>query len=215
MPDLTNSPLGGDSTGTIGDNYKKAQLPFSRFGTRRLQFYTIEIGGYDAFATGTPDEDNNVYTWEEWFDWWYTLPGNGISTAVIQAVQTVAEIYATYEPDVELDEFDYPYTYFTVAVANSTFVAGDNINFSSHSISLQDAVENSLRDNFSFDYVDAWPTQIYGRQLLQQGLSTNSLVKPGRPQQTAEQKAIGNAMRVARAAARAAAGLPAVAKRIR
>ena len=213
MPDLTNSPLGGDSSGTLGANYKKAQLPFSRLGTRRLQFYVIEIAGYDAYD-GSADDDNSDFTWEEWYDRWYTYPGNGVATAVVQGIQTVAEIYALYDWEVEYDETDsdYPYTYFTVAVANSTFVAGDNMNFSSHSISLQDAIDNCLQGvDFSYEYVDAWPAEIVGGVLEQVG-DPNSVAKPGRPQQTAEQKAVGNARRAARAAARAAAGKPALRK---
>jgi hypothetical protein len=41
MPSLIGAPLGGGVSGTIDANYRQQQVPFSRFGTRKIVWYAI------------------------------------------------------------------------------------------------------------------------------------------------------------------------------
>ena len=111
MPDLTNSPLGGASTGTIGANYRRAFAPFTLFGTRQLRFYFIYIDGLNVNHGDNGGDFYNANAYESPFggpDGWdgvQSTPNFGVDSIfarVISVIQTQAELYGVWHPEDDL-----------------------------------------------------------------------------------------------------------------
>ena len=152
MPDLTNAPLGGDSTGTVGANYHRTFSPFTRFGTRQLAFFQISLFG---LSNGTLTDEEleggryspiNPYYLPEWES---EYEANGYFQKAIQAVETRAEIYGVFRPGDAYQDNDG--NSFIVMVAIDTANVGSNndpndVNFNNNSGSIAQAVSEAIDD---------------------------------------------------------------------
>jgi len=198
MPDLTSSPIGGvDAVGTIGSNYRRPFANFSRFGTRKLSFYRIEIAGVDENTMNTLFDNENTYDTnypEEWIE----TPKN-ILEAVQRGVQIMAEPYMFSDWDWDQDGQNYYYLYVTAVVADDTIAdqleqatSGYPINFNSNT--LEDAIISALGEDFNWDNVYVTQCILRGDYLDQNG--PNAL---GKGSETA--KSLRSTARAARIAA--------------
>jgi len=157
MPDLTSSPIGGvDAVGTIGSNYRRPIANFSRFGTRKLSFYKIEIAGVDENTMNTLFDNEVTYDSNDPYEWIET-PKN-ILEAVQRGVQIMAEPYMYSDWDYDQDGQNYYYLYITAVVADGTvedqleqYTNGYPINPNSNT--LEDAIISALGEDFNWDYV--------------------------------------------------------------
>ena len=159
MPDLTNSPLGGDSTGTLGANYRRAFSPFTRFGTRQLAFFQVSLFGLSN-DTLTDEELNNQANPYFQPEAEIEYEANGYFQKAIQAIETRAEIYGVFRPGDGYQDNDG--NSFIVMVAMDTAnVGSDNdpndVNFNSNSGSIANAVSDAIDE-----YVEVYHMRIRG-----------------------------------------------------
>jgi hypothetical protein len=169
MPDLTTGPYS-----YVAANYRRAENKFSNYGTRRLRFYTIEIDGYDLlevenftgeydwnFETTGVNGDDDTYA--------YKNQPKSIIEAILRGVALVAETYyvswwrTTYDGP-------YAYLYLTVAVAGDTFLDAQNQpdHGNPNSIGLVDSIAQALGDQYQYDNVYVYPSEIHGNILSQE-----------------------------------------------
>ena len=116
MPDLTTGP---DSY--VAANYRRALDNFSRFGTRKLVFYTITVYGLsdatmDVLYNG---EQNYDAAGDEYPPEWIEQPGS-ILEAIQRGVQLIAEPYAYGDWDDYNEDTDYTDITITAIVAEDT-----------------------------------------------------------------------------------------------
>lgn len=154
MPDLSNTPLAW--------NWNRAQDPNSQYGTRRLQFYKIEIVGYDINATtgyndlntenpGNPDTYRITYESNNNNE--YLESPYSILYPIIRGVAQIGEVYFSGEIDSDnSSNAEGTSTYLVIAVSADTVIDGEDDNFQSTSKSLKQAIEQSIAD-FTYDDV--------------------------------------------------------------
>ena len=176
MPDLTTGPYS-----YVAANYRRAEQKFSNYGTRRLRFYTIEIDGYDILDIedtsdpdsrydwnfGTTDSDNVGYQDDKYYG--YKSQPKSIIEAILRGVALVAETYYVSWWRTIYDG-PYPYLYLTVAVAGDTFLDAQNQpdHGNPNSIGLVDSIAQALGDQYQYDNVYVYPSEIHGNQLSQE-----------------------------------------------
>ena len=116
MPDLTTGP---DSY--VASNYRRALDNFSRFGTRKLVFYTITVYGLsDATMDVLYNGEQNYYAaGDEYPPEWIEQPGS-ILEAIQRGVQLIAEPYAYGDWDDYNEDTDYTDITITAIVAEDT-----------------------------------------------------------------------------------------------
>ena len=157
MPDLTNSPLGGDSTGTLGTNYRRALANFSRFGTRKLAYYAIRIYGVTDAVMDNLDATEDLYDSE--YPREYLETSGNILEAMQRGVQLMAEPYAYGDWDYNSLDPDYNLLMITAIVAGDTVLDEQGQNdfegqVNQNSYTLKSAIEAALGNDFSYDYVE-------------------------------------------------------------
>ena len=153
IPDLTNN--------YVAANYRRVTVPFSRFGTRELAFYTIYVynGGNDYLTDQVEGGEQSGYgaTVERQYN------ANSIMAGIIQSIQTVAELYA-----VGSVETDYEVSYFTIAVSHDTYKDGNSDNYeptplSDHSKVIADVIDDYCNEAYSdYDGLDVYRAAMYG-----------------------------------------------------
>ena len=169
MPDLTTGPYS-----YVAANYRRAEQKFSNYGTRRLRFYTIEIDGYDILEV---ENDTGEYDWnfettgvngdDDYYA--YKNQPKSIIEAILRGVALVAETYYVSWWRTIYDG-PYPYLYLTVAVAGDTFLDAQNQpdHGNPNSIGLVDSIAQALGDQYQYDNVYVYPSEIHGNQLSQE-----------------------------------------------
>ena len=157
--------------GYIGANYNRAQEPNSQFGTRRLKWIYVEVGGYDIENETGWDREQTIddlttldgyrTTWEDEtnFVQEYLESYKSILYPIIRAVEIKAEVYAHGVPVTYWDG-EFPYTVLMLAVSQDTLVDYDADVFNdwgnlNNSWSLQETIYDALNDNFNIAYVHA------------------------------------------------------------
>lgn len=163
-------------------NYNRAVTPFSRFGTRRLQYYRIRIYGVSD-ADSLWNED--IFTAPTYADYvaalavvgitvdtadshyeQYTWPNGSIYSAILNGVSDVAEIYYTGYLFPDRNDPDDNDIIVTVLVAEDTFMDGEMPGFrggypgagpNDYSTNMISAVYNRIE---SFDWVDIDVTRV-------------------------------------------------------
>jgi hypothetical protein len=212
MPDLTNSPLGGASTGTIGANYRRAFAPFTLFGTRQLRFYFIYIDNLNVNHGDNGGDFYNANAYESPFggpDGWDgelyqpNFSSDSIFARVISVIQTQAELYGVWHPESDGGDPD-DNSYFTVMVAGDTHADDgyDAGGIGDNSQRLEDAIYDALSGT-SCNYVDVRQAYISGTDLNED--SGSSLQRGAAPVAlSAEDQAKADAVKAARVALKAA-----------
>lgn len=168
MPDLSNTAL--------AYNWNRAQDPNSQYGTRRLQFYRIEIVNYDitnepGWTTDTTDEgqENNIDTYRVTYS---TIRGEeflespkSILYPILRGIAQVGEIYFSGEPDSgpSTGNVEITSTYLVVALTEDTVPDGTYGGFPSTSKRLSVAIAESIAD-FSFGEVGVSAIAILGKE---------------------------------------------------
>ena len=158
MPDLTNDP--------IGSNHRRALADFSRFGTRKLVFYTIIVYGLsDAVAdTLYNDEDQYYADGDSYPSEYIETPGN-IIEAIQRGVQLIAEPYAYGDWDINQEDPDYNDVAITAMVATDTVEddaeQGDVVPRNLNSYTLETAILDAI-SNFEHDGVEVHRAKLIG-----------------------------------------------------
>lgn len=137
MPDLYNLPNAGGS-GTFGDNARSIRVGDTKFGTRRIQFYTVYLTGLttaevEKIILRDPNQPNSgARQIIEDSDYSYGMGGMGdqppaveyrgptILEAIVRGVQKLAEVYAVYFPYITDTDPDYWDLTLTIAVNADT-----------------------------------------------------------------------------------------------
>jgi hypothetical protein len=158
MPDLSNSD--------IGRNYRRALDNFSRFGTRKLVFYTIVVYGltdatmdtiYNLERTYGGNDDSYPAEWIE-------APGS-ILEAIQRGIQLVAEPYAYGDWDDNNEGPDYNDIAITAIVASDTVEdsaeQGDIVPANPNSYTIQTAILDAI-SNFANDGVEVHRAYMVG-----------------------------------------------------
>lgn len=159
MPDLSYTSL--------ANNWNRAQDPNSQYGTRRLQFFKIEIVGYsiedepgwNVIQSADPtNPDTYRQTFDDSYVNEYLESPKSILYPILRGVAQVGEIYISGEPNNE-DSSTGPgtSTYIIVALSDDTVA----INVASTSKSIQTAVQESIAD-FDTNGVIVTPLSILG-----------------------------------------------------
>jgi hypothetical protein len=156
MADLTNTYFAA--------NYRRATLPFYKFGTRELTFYIIyAYNDQDKTLVDSDQVDppGTVYNHDAVIERQFLQ--NSIAAGIIQSIQQIAEIYAVGSIDVD-SYFDGLVSYFTVVVAHDTYKdhnsvgnQEDNTSYSEMSKSMYGAVDEYL--NSAWDGYDGADVQ--------------------------------------------------------
>ena len=175
MPDLTNDP--------IGFNHRRALDNFSRFGTRKLVFYTITVYGLsdatmDVLYNG---EQNYDAAGDEYPPEWIEQPGS-ILEAIQRGVQLIAEPYAYGDWDDYNEEPDYNDITITAIVAEDTVddaADQDNSGYPANpnSYTLETAILDAI-SGFANDGVNVYRAYMYGT-MIDQGSSALARVRGG------------------------------------
>jgi len=175
MPDLSNSD--------IGKNYRRALDNFSRFGTRRLVFYTITVYGLSDATMDViwNDEEDYEAAGDEYPPEWIEQPGS-ILEAIQRGVQLIAEPYAYGDWDDNQEEPDYNDITITAIVAEDTVDdAHDQDNSpvpaNPNSYTMETAILDAIA-NFANDGVNVNRAYMYGDN-IDQGSSALARVRGG------------------------------------
>jgi hypothetical protein len=161
MPDLTQGP-----SSYVAANYRRALDNFSRFGTRKLVFYTIVVYGLtDATMDtiynleDTYGGNDNSYPAE-----WIEAPGS-ILEAIQRGVQLVAEPYAYGDWDDNYEGPDYNDIAITAIVASDTVEDSAEQNqhnsTNQHSYTMETAILDAI-SNFANDGVEVHRAYMLG-----------------------------------------------------
>ena len=114
----------------VAGNHTRTIAPFSQFGTRRIDWFVVEIAGYDIqLETGweRPPQglDND---WDAWRQVFFTDGSDAneflesyksIFYPILRGIQLKAELYFVGHPGTVYDG-EYPYTQLVFAVADDT-----------------------------------------------------------------------------------------------
>ena len=170
-----------DLTGNyIGANYNRAQDPNTQFGTRRLKWVYVEVGGWDIEnepgwsveqgTAGQGPDDGYRMLWVDETDFAEEDLESPYSILypILRAVAIKAEIYAHGVPQTYWDG-EFPYTVMMVAVSQDTLVSSDADVFNDwgnldNSWSLENTIYDALADNFNIDYVNAYEVMMLGNE---------------------------------------------------
>ena len=187
MPDLRNSPIIG-SDRTFGDNYRRAFDGFSRFGTRRLAFYTVWVYNIDDVALDSVMEwEFSSETGEYVFPPEYIHPANSLLESVERGVQLMAEPYLWGEWN--WDNGDSPGFYdwwITFAVAADTVMDGygqDNespVPVNPHSTNFEQAIGDAIGADFTFEGVHVERVVVAGEGLYEESNYALGTPRPAR-----------------------------------
>lgn len=158
MPDLRNT--------YVGANHRKALDNFSRFGTRKLVFYTITVYGLDD---ATRDQiyfgENHYYgDGDSYPSEWIEAPGS-IIEAIQRGVQLIAEPYYYGDWDTYEEGPNYTDITITAVVAADTVEdnqeQGDVVPANPNSYTVEDAILDAIA-NFTNDGVEVHRAYIVG-----------------------------------------------------
>jgi len=142
-------------------HWNRITQPYSRFGTRRLDFYAISVFGYNLDAEPWDEasgEDHHNYTEDE-----YTHPNWSILTPIIKGVGDVAELYYVSYWHVDEPDPDYFVSTIAVAVAAENLVDGMDSNFDpARNRSIKDAILNQMAENYSYDHLNVARLYLHG-----------------------------------------------------
>lgn len=188
MPSLINNQ--GNLT-DVAANYRRALDNFSRFGTRKLAFYTVWIYGVDDITR------DQLYYDEETADdqfptEWIEAPGS-ILEAAQRGIQLVAEPYFYGDWDTNEEGPNYTDVYFTFAVAADTVLDGAAQSDSPyvqnpHAYSIENAILDSI-SNFQNDGVYVQQAIIRGDYIDEQGSDALGRKNPANAQRAINKKA--------------------------
>jgi hypothetical protein len=201
MPNLIGD-TGYNGLGGLAQNYRRVATGGSNYGTRRIQFYQINVYGISDVEAAKLDNYRLVNNTEIDVD---QEPEREFKTAtvaeaVIRSIQSMAEIYVVGAHDIDHETTDYNTFYLIVGVAGDTVSSGweqevrDSIDTQrNYNPWFIDALENAL-DGYldNYDGYDVYPTFIYGDHF-----STTGPVAMPAP----ELKALRDATKAARIAA--------------
>ena len=175
MPDLTNDP--------IGFNHRRALDNFSRFGTRKLVFYTITVYGLSDATMDViwNDEENYDAAGDEYPPEWIEQPGS-ILEAIQRGVQLIAEPYAYGDWDDNQEDPDYNDITITAIVAEDTVLDAEGqddspVPANSNSYTVETAILDAI-SGFVNDGVEVYRAYMVG-DYIDQGSSALARVRGG------------------------------------
>jgi hypothetical protein len=158
MADLRNT--------SIGANHRRAIDNFSRFGTRKLVFYTITVYGLsdDVINTLYDLEEDYTAAGTDYPPEWIESPGN-IIEAIQRGVQLIAEPYAFGDWEDYNEDPDYNDLTITAMVAADTVLDADGqdnspVPVNQNSYTVETAILDAI-DNFANDGVAVRQAYLY------------------------------------------------------
>lgn len=161
-----------DLTGSyVANNYQKAFAPFTRFGTRELAFFYIDVDlpsdtmSDEELSWGTNGNQNPWY----WPDHANEYEHNGYFAQTIRAIQQKVELYGVFRPD--SNDFIF------VVAGDTANTGGDNpYNMNNMAETIADAVSNALDTSVTVSH-----QRIRGRQFRYTASEPYSLSAPAAP----------------------------------
>lgn len=171
-----------DLTGNyIGANYNRAIDPNSQYGTRRLNFFVVEINGYDienelgwnieqgTAGQGPFDGNRRVFMADNRHSDEFQESPYSIFYPILRALAIKGEVYLHGYPVTEFDG-EYPYTTLTVAMADDTQIDNYSDWQSDWTWSIEYTLADALGD-FNWDYINVYVANLEGSYIQTNGSS--------------------------------------------
>jgi hypothetical protein len=178
MPNLINDS-GYNGLGGLAQNYRRVATGGSNYGTRRVQFYQIEVYGLTDAEVAKLDNYRAVNNTEIDIDQEpeREFKSATVVEAILRAVQVMGEVYIVGAHDVDQEVPDYNDLYLLVGVAGDTISSGwemderdsndTNDNFNNY---LQFGTLADALDEYNVDSWSAYPVMIYGDHFSSTGM---------------------------------------------
>jgi len=170
MPNLINDS-GYNGLGSVAQNYRRVSTGGSNYGTRRVQFYQIEVYGLTDAEVAKLDNYRAVNNTEIDIDQEpeREFRSATVVEAILRAVQVMGEVYIVGAHDVDQEEPDYNDLYLIVGVSGDTISSGwemdqrdDPATHENYNNYLQSGTLADALDEYNVDDWDAYPVMIYG-----------------------------------------------------
>jgi hypothetical protein len=163
---------------SVGVNYNRVTAPWSKFGTRNTQIYTIRVYGvsdadslwtveqqaaivYDDFVLACAQSGITIETIDT-YNYQARFPTNTIYSGILNGVGDVAELYACGHFDRAHNDADDNDLTLTVFVSADTFIDGSNYDFEFwHSQGMIDAIFNRIQ-HFNWNDIDVTRVDLLG-----------------------------------------------------